>query len=177
MRVKVKSQSIIAVCVFSQLIGQSSPALAKASVLPDEKERICDIAQDGMAEVKFAKLAESKCSSPDVKKFASTMITDHTAANNKLRIAAGKLSIKLPLDVNPEQKNTFAELQKLKGAAFDRKYMDEMVKGHERAVKAIGDESEKGSGSLKTWAALTIGTIKQHDKLAKAIDTRVDQKE
>jgi putative membrane protein len=156
----------------SQLLGSSLIAEAKG---PDvaEKKLVCDIAQDGMAEVKVGRLAEKKGSAAEVKNFAKRMVEDHTKANDELKLAAKEDGVTLPADVNAEQKSTYDELSKLAGKAFDDKYMAEMVKGHDKAVAAIGKESETGSGHLKEWAGKTIGTIKEHDKLAKHVDSDV----
>ena len=78
--------------------------------------------------------------------------------------------------MNALQKKTFDQLSKLAGKEFDNKYMDEMVKGHTKALTAIGEEAEQGTGLLKTWAEDTIGTIKTHDQLAKKVDTDVEKK-
>jgi putative membrane protein len=154
----------------SQLLGLPLIAQAKA---PDaaEKQRICDIAQDSMAEVKVGQLAEKNGSTTEVKDFGKRMVADHTKANDELKIAAKQDGVTLPADVNAKQKSTYDELSKLTGKAFDDKYMAEMVKGHDKAVAAIGAESETGSGHLKEWASKTIGTIKEHDKLAKHVDS------
>jgi putative membrane protein len=154
------------------MLGSSLIAQAKG---PDaaEKKRVCDIAQDGMAEVKVGQLAEKKGSTAEVKDFGKRMVGDHTKANDELKVAARQDGVALPADVTAEQKSTYDELSKLSGKSFDDKYMAEMVKGHDKAVVAIGKESETGSGHLKEWAAKTIGTFKEHDKLAKHIDSDV----
>lgn len=156
----------------SQLLA---PSLMAQAAGPDaaEKKLVSDIAQDGLAEVKVGKLAEKNGSSAEVKSFAKHMVEDHTKANDELKAAAKQDGVNLPSDVNAEQKKTYAELSKLKGKAFDDKYMAEMVKGHDKAVAAIGKESESGTGHLKDWAGKTIGTIKDHDKLAKHVDSDV----
>ena len=159
----------------SQLFATTLVAQAKG---PDaaEKKLVCDIAQDGMAEVKVGKLAEKNSSSEEVKGFAKRMVADHTKANDELKGAAKEDGVELPADVNADQKKMYDGLCKLTGKAFDDKYMADMVKGHDKAVMAIGKESETGTGHLKTWASSTIATIKEHDKLAKHIDSDVAAK-
>jgi putative membrane protein len=67
-----------------------------------------------------------------------------------------------------------SKLSALSGAEFDRKYMDEMVKDHEKDVAAFERESTKGSDpDLKAWAAKTLPTLREHLQMARDIDMKV----
>ena len=126
--------------------------------------------------VKLGKLAEGKAKNADVKSFAKHLVSDHGKANDELKSAAKEAGVSLPADCSAEQKRTHDALTKLNGEAFDRKYMDEMVKGHDKAVDAIGKESSDGTGALKTWAEKTLPTIKEHKKKADDLNTKVSAK-
>jgi putative membrane protein len=158
------------------VVGTSLDTMAAGTVTEIEQTRISDIAQDGLAEVKLGKLAESKGSTPKVKSFGKKMVADHTLAINKLKAAALKSKMTLPSDLSDSQLATYAELSKLSGLAFDRKYAAEMVEGHAKAVDAVGEEAKEGTGELKQWAEKTIPTIKDHSALAKQLDTDIEKR-
>lgn len=93
-------------------------------------------------DVDAGKLAAARSTSPEVKKFAQTMVTDHTGVNE----AAANLATKLK--VTPEQNDTsmalksggdnhLANLKKLTGAAFDRTYIDHEVAYHQQVLDAL----------------------------------------
>ena len=69
----------------SEVSGSPAQKLPKLDLAPAEIARIAAIAQDGMTEVRLGKLAESKASDPEVKKLASLMVTEHSAANEQLK--------------------------------------------------------------------------------------------
>jgi putative membrane protein len=93
-------------------------------------------------DVDAGKLAKSKSRNKEVKDFAQQMITDHTAVNRQ----AGALAKKL--GVTPEDSGTskslkqgaadnIANLKKLKGAQFDKAYVEHEVAYHQAVLDAI----------------------------------------
>jgi putative membrane protein len=93
-------------------------------------------------DVDAGKLAASKATNPEVKKFAQTMVTDHTGVNKQAVDLATKLGVK------PEDNDTSkalkkgaadntASLKKLKGAQFDKAYVDHEVAYHQQVLDAI----------------------------------------
>ena len=93
-------------------------------------------------DIDAGKLAKSRSKNKEIQAFADQMITDHTAVNKQAVALANKLKVK-PEDSDTSkslkegaQKNT-ANLQKLKGAAFDKAYVDHEVAYHQAVLDAI----------------------------------------
>jgi putative membrane protein len=93
-------------------------------------------------DIDAGKFAAKKSGDAEVKKFAETMVTDHTAVNK----SAVELVTKLK--VSPEENDTsralksggeknLANLSGLKGKAFDQAYVDHEVSYHEQVIQAI----------------------------------------
>jgi putative membrane protein len=93
-------------------------------------------------DVDAGELASRMATSPDVKKFGTMMVTDHNGVNK----AAVELAT--TLKVTPEDNDTsralkaggeknVANLKTLKGAAFDRAYVDHEVAYHTQVLEAI----------------------------------------
>ncbi|MBV9294408.1 MAG: DUF4142 domain-containing protein [Acidobacteriaceae bacterium] len=124
-------------------------------------------AQGGMAEVKLGKLAADKASNPDVKAFGQQMVDDHSKANDDLKSTADKEGMTLPSDVNAKQQAMYDRLSKLSGAAFDRAYVNDMVKDHEEDVKEFQREANSGKDAqIKDFASRTLPVIQGHlDKI------------
>jgi putative membrane protein len=93
-------------------------------------------------DVDAGKLAKSKSKNKEVQKFAQQMITDHTAVNKQAGALAKKLGVK-PEDSDTSKalkkggQDNLAKLKKLKGASFDRAYVDHEVAYHEQVLGAI----------------------------------------
>ena len=93
-------------------------------------------------DIDAGKLAASKTNTPQVKKFGQQMITDHTAVNKQATALVTRLKV-TPED-NPTSQNlkaggdkNIANLKDLKGAAFDRAYIDNEVAYHQAVIDAI----------------------------------------
>jgi putative membrane protein len=60
----------------------------------------------------------------------------------------------------------------LQGPAFDRAYIQEMVKDHEEDVKLFRTEAQQGKDpELKRLAATTLPTLEAHLRMARNLAT------
>lgn len=150
----------------SEVSGSPAQKLPKLDLAPAEIARIAAIAQDGMTEVRLGKLAESKASDPEVKKLASLMVTEHSAANEQLKELAAGVGLILPPDINNEQKALIDSLSELSGSDFDKRYVEVLMDAHMHAITVFETEVKEGSGSLKDWAKNVLRTIKRHHHAA-----------
>lgn len=127
-------------------------------------------AEGGIAEVELGTMAQQKSPNQSLKDFASMMVTDHTAANDKLKsIAAGK-GIALPTTSSVGQMTTKGKLDVESGDTFDKAYITAMVKDHESAITLFQKEADSGQDpDAKAFAAATLPTIRTHLKKIRAI--------
>jgi putative membrane protein len=150
--------------------GQQEHATAKSAKAQQgsgDQAFVMKAAKGGMAEVELGKLAASKASSEDVKKFGQRMVDDHSKANDELKSLAQGKNITLPTDVDPKDKATHDRLEKLSGAAFDRAYMQHMLEDHRQDVNEFRKESTSGKDpDVKAWAGKTLPTLEEHLRLA-----------
>ena len=127
---------------------------------------ISEAAAGGMAEVELGKIAADKASNPEVKKFGQRMADDHGKANDELKALAQSKQISLPTAIDAKHKATIDRLSKLSGPAFDRAYVQDMLKDHEKDVAAFRAESKNGKDSdVKAWAGKTLPTLEEHLKM------------
>lgn len=128
------------------------------------------------AEIELGELALQKSNNDDVKKFAKRMVTDHTTSSAKLKTAADKQDIALPESLDAEHKATKQKLSALQGEEFDREYMKTMSKGHDKAVALFesASQSTEVSPELKQFAASTLPTLRDHQKMAHSLHGKTD---
>jgi putative membrane protein len=93
-------------------------------------------------DIDAGKLAQSTSKNAKVKAFAKRMITDHTGVNKSAVALVTKLKV-TPED-NPTSQSlksggesNLANLKTLKGAAFDKAYVDHEVAYHEQVIDAV----------------------------------------
>ena len=107
-------------------------------------------------DIDAGKLATTQASNPEVKKFGQQMVTDHTGVNKQATELVTKLKV-TPQD-NPTSASlksggaeNVANLKKLKGAAFDKAYVDHEVAYHQSVLDALDKTLIPGAknGELK----------------------------
>ena len=93
-------------------------------------------------DIDAGKLAKSHTKNKEVSKFAQLMITDHTAVNKQAGALVKKLGV-TPEDSAASKSlkdgaaQNIANLKTLKGAAFDKAYVDHEVAYHQAVLDAV----------------------------------------
>lgn len=94
-------------------------------------------------DVELARFAQGRARSAAVRQFAATMITDHTAVNERAGALAARLGV-VPQDNSVSQslqtgaREARSALERARaGAEFDRAYMDREVSYHQAVLDAI----------------------------------------
>jgi putative membrane protein len=169
-------------------------ARATAAVEAADAEFITRAAEGGMKEVEVGKLAQARASDSNVKAFAGRMVKDHGTSNDELMSLAKKKGVTLA----PPAKMTDATrkpdpsvpaagergargttgaggpLEGLKGAEFDRAYMNQMVSDHEKTVQLFEQQSISGKDpEVKAWAAKKLPIVREHLTQATSIRDRL----
>lgn len=110
-------------------------------------------------DIDAGKLAAAKASSADVRAFANTMVTDHTGVNKAAVDLATRLRV-TPQD-NPTSQalkaagdKNIAALEKLKGKAFDKAYIDNEVAYHQQVLDALDTVLIPGASNAELKALL-----------------------
>jgi putative membrane protein len=110
-------------------------------------------------DIDAGKLAASMATNPEVKKFGQQMVTDHTGVNKQAADLAAKLKV-TPAD-NPTSQSlkaggdkNVATLKGLKGAAFDKAYVDNEVAYHQAVLDAVDKTLIPGASNAELKALL-----------------------
>jgi putative membrane protein len=113
-----------------------------------------EAAKGGLAEVEFGKLATEKASNDRVKQFGQKMVTDHSKANDELKPIAASKNIQAASELDSKHKATYDRMKAMSGATFDRAYVSDMLRDHEKDVAAFRKESTSGRDpDVKAFAA------------------------
>ena len=159
---------VLAVSLAWGLTGAAMGQAMKAS--SKDQQFVQRAARDGLAEVKLGQMAAERASNPDVQRFGQRMVTDHTKANQELMALAQSKNISVPKDIDKQHQRTAAALGKKRGASFDRDYMRDMVKDHEKAVQLFTTEANEGrDADIKAFAAKTLPTLQEHLQMARQL--------
>jgi putative membrane protein len=133
------------------------------AVTSDDAKFATAAASGGMAEVALGKMALAKTTSSKIKDFATMMVTDHSKANDELMGIAKTKNITLPTEPDSTHLKKVAELEKMKGADFDKAYVDAMIDGHKKTLDLMNGEAKDGKDTeLKGFAGKTAPTVQMH---------------
>jgi len=130
---------------------------------------ISNAAEAGHAEVAAAKVAAQVSKNPKVVEFANMMITDHTAAGEKLHKVMDNELVTGSFPVSEEHQELIDTLSKLSGDAFDKAYMQFMVNSHQEAVELFEVGADDRACAVQTFARETKPTVEKHLEEAKNI--------
>ena len=139
----MKSSSIVfASALFLAASGAFAQGTAPGPAGPGDAQIAHIVVTANQVDIDAGKLAQSKGKSKDVKAFGKQMVTDHTGVNKQAVALVTKLKVK-PED-NPTSQalkkggaDNLKNLKGLKGAAFDKAYIDHEVAYHEQVLDAI----------------------------------------
>lgn len=123
--------------------------------------------EGGMAEVELSKIAEKNAKSADVKKFAEKMVHDHTANNKELATIAAKENIQVPKSLDSDHTALKEKLEGMKGADFDRAYVDAMRSDHQKMIDLLkSSQSTVSTEELRTFIKKTEPVVEHHLTMA-----------
>ena len=126
--------------------------------------------QGGIAEVELSKVAETNAKSPEVKKFAQQMVHDHTANNKELATIAAHENIPAPTAPDSEHAALKDKLSGMKGADFDRAYVDAMRQDHQKMDDLLkSSQATVSTEELRTFIKKTEPVVAHHLSMAQGL--------
>jgi putative membrane protein len=129
-----------------------------------------EAAVGGLAEVELGRIASQKASSDAVKQFGQKMVDDHSKANDELKEAASQSHVDIPTTLDKKHQAMVAKLSAMSGPDFDKMYVKNMVKDHEKDVKEFQKEADNGTDpNLKQFATKTLPILQGHLSSIKTI--------
>ena len=135
---------------------------------------VMEAAAGGMAEVELGRLAGRKAASEQVKRFGQMMVTDHSKANDQLAKIAAEIELMAPHALKPDHQEAVDRLSKLSGEAFDRAYVQQMVKDHKKDVELFKRQSSSAQyPDIRQFASSTLPTLERHYARAQQLQKEV----
>ena len=172
----MKASFVFATALFLSVAGVAAQGITDAEIASI-------VVTANQVDVDAGKLAASTTTNPEVKKFAELMVTDHTAVNKQA------VDLVTRLKVTPQGNDTsrslkaggeknLAKLKALKGAAFDKAYVDHEVAYHQAVLDAVDKTLIPGATNAELKALLVkvrpaFVTHREHAKqLAASLGTK-----
>jgi putative membrane protein len=155
----------------NEAVADTAVSDSASAAVEDDAKFAVEAANGGLAEVALSKIAKEKATDPKVKEFANQMIKDHSKANDELKALAATKNITLPSAPNEEKQKAAADLGGKSGGDFDKAYISQMKKDHDKTVKLFEDaQKEVKDVELKAFIDKTLPVIKAHAEHVKSLD-------
>jgi putative membrane protein len=157
------------------LVGFVAAADVKPKDLPEPKtdsEFLVQAVTMSNADMRLSEQASRNASDPKVKEFADRMVKEHKQLDERLAEQGRNLKVAVLAGNEEETKAKLDQLGKLKGADYDRAYVQMMVEDHERAAQLFDGYSKNAKDpGLKTFSTDATKSIKEHlDEARKLFD-------
>jgi len=128
-----------------------------------------DAIQGDNSEIMLGQIATQKSSNPRVQQYGQTLVADHSEAKQQANDVAKSLGVTPPDRPMTEAQDEQTKLSKLSGAAFDRDFLDGMVKDHEKVIKEFEDQAKANQGPTSDLAAKQLPVLQKHLAMAQEI--------
>lgn len=136
----MKIKPILAALVATAALGLGAAQAGSPAELNDLEIAHVAYTADTI-DIRYAHLALAKSTNPRIIEFAKTMIRDHEAVNAEALALVAELAVEpqdnfLSRKLNADAEALVAEMSRLSGAAFDRRYAENEL-GYHRAVNGL----------------------------------------
>ena len=124
-------------------------------------------------EIATSELAIGSAQDGEVRAFAEMMITDHTAAAEKMGAAAEADGITPAAEISAVQQARLNELESLTGERFDTAYIDVQSTAHDEAIalfRAFAEGEEESA--LRDFAQQTLPLLEQHQEHVRSLGAK-----
>jgi putative membrane protein len=168
----MKRFATLACCVVLGCVPVLAQKRAAAEKTMTDQQFVDFAAQTDMVEANLGQYAESNGETQGVKDYGQMLVTDHTSDYQQLCTAAKQANLNVPTAIDAEHNKMMIEpFQKLKGAAFDRKYAQEMVSGHTKAIEIYKKEAaDAQNDAIKQYAQTALPVLEKHLSGAKDLE-------
>jgi putative membrane protein len=156
----------------AQPTGDTSKDMKGAKLGDADNKIIAHLHHVNQMEIQLANLAD-KVGSPHVKDYAKTIVTDHQTADKDLTafakahkvaaIPAEKPTTDAERQDDKDMTAAMARIKTLKGAEFDKEYLNMMVSGHDKELTKIDVSiSSAGDPDLKSMLQGIKPVLQRH---------------
>jgi putative membrane protein len=123
-----------------------------------------------LAEIKVGELAQQKGAAAAVRQFGTVLEQDHSQANQQAMTAASAMGVAPPSGPSREQRAEYRRLASLSGERFDRAFLKDMIKDHEKEIAEFKKESRAGHGAAASYAKASLPTLHKHLRMAETLE-------
>jgi putative membrane protein len=125
------------------------------------------IARANIAEIAAGNMAFTKGASPEVRQLGERAVDEHSAL---LKAGSGVAAVAVPTTPGARHEPALAQLQSLSGAAFDRAFLEQMVRHNEETLRLLQlAAAHAGDPGLRAYAQRAMPHLERQLAAARRI--------
>jgi len=146
-----------------------------AKIARSDRRFLKKAAHLGEKEVALSRIAAERATNPQVRAFASEMVTTHNAANAELAALIQQKGARLDdHDRAIEQRELAKKWNEKKGADFDEDYLEAIIEAHEDTIDVLENGVDSKDGDISAYASKLLPIVKAHLAHAEKLEDQVD---
>ena len=156
----------------------SAPSAQSTVPNPEANMVLTELQRSNAAEIEMGKLAQSKSPNASIREYGQTLVSDYQDAQKKVIALASDRNLSFATandtssgeSASPHKNAAMESLNTLKGAAFDRSFLKQMVADHTKVVSMLRDARPKltDAPDVEAFVVELIPVLEKH--LSKAND-------
>jgi putative membrane protein len=151
---------------------QGGPAGAMATLGPEEQQFVQKATEGNQLEVRLGELAQDRATNEQVRQLGRRLADEHARADQELRSMAGGADVSPADRPGTDQADVRQRLEGLKGAAFDRAYVEEIIKLHQQDIETFERAAQMG-GQVGAYAQQTLPALRAHLEEAQRVQQQL----
>ena len=129
----------------------------------------------GEKEVALSRIAAERATNPQVRAFASEMVTAHTAAKAELAALIRQKGARIDdRDRAIEQRELAKKWNEKKGAGFDEDYLEAIIDAHQDTIDVLENGVDSKDGDISAYASKLLPIVKAHLAHAEKLEDQID---
>ncbi|WP_167525312.1 DUF4142 domain-containing protein [Roseomonas genomospecies 6] len=145
---------------------------ASSTLSVADQSFLAQAAYGGFGEVALGTLAQRQGSSSTVRELGRRIAADHTQANQELARLAQSKGVSPPTAPDPGRQAVADALASLRGAEFDRQYLQQQLADHEVSIALFNAQAQGGTDpDIRAFAAKWLPGLQMHARDLRALGT------
>ncbi|MEO7577886.1 MAG: DUF4142 domain-containing protein [Massilia sp.] len=153
---------------------RASTSGGKGEAAPGSNEFLMQVMQDSLAEIELCMLALRKSATPEIRKFALSMIDEHSMLGQQMEQLAGKKKLDMKVQLSEQHTSAIEKMSKVSSRDFDKRFMQQNLADHENDLKVFKHyAAEEKDRDIKALAESGEKMYTKHLKMVKDLEKKM----
>jgi putative membrane protein len=123
---------------------------------------LIEMTQARIMELEQGKTAAQRATTRPLKDYGSLMVSDQSEMLAGLKALATRKQIDIPTELESERLEALADLKKVHGESFDKKFIKRMITDHKRDIKKLQRATRSSDADLQVFATRYLPVVQSH---------------